>query len=30
MAQFTRVQTIIAMQENGMVPVFYNSNPDIC
>jgi large subunit ribosomal protein L14 len=29
MAKFNKVQVITAMRETGMVPVFYNSNPEV-
>lgn len=30
MARFNKVQVIQAMHDTGMVPVFYNSDPEIC
>ena len=30
MARFNKVQVIHAMHDTGMVPVFYNSDPEIC
>ena len=30
MARFNKVQVICAMKETGMVPVFYNSDINIC
>lgn len=30
MAQFSRIQTAIAMQQSGVIPVFYNADPEIC
>ena len=30
MARFTRIQTVLAMQETGLVPLFYDSNPEKC
>jgi len=30
MARFTRIETALAMSSMGMVPVFNNSNPEIC
>ncbi len=30
MARFTRTQVILKMAEEGMIPVFYNSDPEIC
>ena len=30
MARFNKVQVIQAMNDTGMVPVFYNSDPEIC
>ena len=29
MAKFNKVQVITAMRETGMVPVFYNSDPEV-
>jgi len=30
MARFTRIETVLKMTETGMVPVFYNPDPEIC
>lgn len=30
MARFTRTQVILKMAESGMIPVFYNSDPEVC
>ena len=30
MARFNKIQVITAMKETGMVPVFFNSDIDIC
>ena len=30
MARFTRTQVILRMAESGMIPVFYNGDPEIC
>jgi 2-dehydro-3-deoxyphosphogluconate aldolase / (4S)-4-hydroxy-2-oxoglutarate aldolase len=30
MARFTRIQTAIAMERAGIIPVFYHSDPEIC
>src|SRR5512133_1860812 len=30
MARFTRIDTVLKMTKTGMVPVFYNPDPDIC
>jgi len=30
MARFTRTQIILKMAEAGMIPVFYNSDAEIC
>jgi 2-dehydro-3-deoxyphosphogluconate aldolase/(4S)-4-hydroxy-2-oxoglutarate aldolase len=30
MARFTRTQVILKMAESGMIPVFYNNDPEIC
>ena len=30
MARFNKVQVLTAMKETGMVPVFFNSDIDIC
>jgi 2-dehydro-3-deoxyphosphogluconate aldolase/(4S)-4-hydroxy-2-oxoglutarate aldolase len=30
MARFTRIQTVLAMQETGLVPLFYHSDPEKC
>jgi len=30
MARFTRIQVALKMQETGMVPVFYNSDVEVC
>jgi 2-dehydro-3-deoxyphosphogluconate aldolase/(4S)-4-hydroxy-2-oxoglutarate aldolase len=30
MARFSRIQTAIAMQQSGVIPVFYNADPEIC
>ena len=30
MARFTRIETVLAMSSTGMVPVFYNPDPEIC
>lgn len=30
MSRFTRIQTALAMQQTGIIPVFYHADPDIC
>lgn len=30
MARFTRIQTALAMEKAGIIPVFYNPDPEIC
>jgi 2-dehydro-3-deoxyphosphogluconate aldolase / (4S)-4-hydroxy-2-oxoglutarate aldolase len=30
MARFSRIQTAIAMQQSGVIPVFYHADPEIC
>lgn len=30
MAQFTRIQVALTMKENGVVPVFYHKDPEVC
>jgi len=30
MARFSRIQTAIAMEQSGVIPVFYHPNPEIC
>ncbi|MFP4288684.1 MAG: bifunctional 4-hydroxy-2-oxoglutarate aldolase/2-dehydro-3-deoxy-phosphogluconate aldolase [Bacteroidales bacterium] len=30
MARFTRIQTALAMQQTGIIPVFYHADPDVC
>lgn len=30
MARFTRLQTAMAMEQSGIIPVFYHSDPEIC
>jgi 2-dehydro-3-deoxyphosphogluconate aldolase / (4S)-4-hydroxy-2-oxoglutarate aldolase len=30
MARFTRIQVALKMMETGMIPVFYNKDPEIC
>lgn len=30
MSRFTRIQTALAMQQTGIIPVFYHADPDVC
>ncbi|MFW5891945.1 MAG: bifunctional 4-hydroxy-2-oxoglutarate aldolase/2-dehydro-3-deoxy-phosphogluconate aldolase [Bacteroidota bacterium] len=30
MSRFTRIQTVLAMQQTGIIPVFYHADPDVC
>ncbi len=30
MARFTLIQTVLAMEETGLVPLFYHSDPEKC
>lgn len=30
MARYSRIQTALAMEESGVIPVFYHPDPDIC